>query len=356
MNASIRALLKEAVRAPSGDNMQPWRFALDGQKLSIRNIPGQDSSLYNWKEYGSYIAHGALLENILSLVPSFGLSADYVLFPSNDEPNLVAEVQFSFAPQQEEDARLRTAIKERHTNRKLFETAELPARLENSLRSALNAEEARGFALTIIKESTKRAALGAAVAQNELVLFSNNALHNFFFSHIHWEKGAQEGLDPALGLRENSLEIPREAKSLFRKMSSFSVAKLLHYLGLTRLIARDNGKIYASGEAIGVISSTNEALTPADYVRFGRLLERLWLTATLGSYRFQPLMGICFLARRLREGGGGFSPFEQKIIARAHETLAQETGLPRTNIVGIFRVGRAPASVATPRLEPVFEI
>ena len=64
----IEEILNLAVWAPSGDNCQPWRFEATDNKINIFNVPHKDQALYNFRQSGSLVAHGALVENILIII------------------------------------------------------------------------------------------------------------------------------------------------------------------------------------------------------------------------------------------------------------------------------------------------
>ena len=83
-------ILEEAIYAPSGENCQPWKFAVDGSNVHIFNVPEADASLYNFEQRGSYVAHGALIENIVIVALKYGYKASVKLFPIKEEPDLVA--------------------------------------------------------------------------------------------------------------------------------------------------------------------------------------------------------------------------------------------------------------------------
>ena len=90
----IKEILNIAVWAPSGDNSQPWRFEVRNEKLYIFNIPDRDNPILNFKQSGSYVAHGGLIENISIASPHFGYSANVSLFPDAQNKDLVASVSF----------------------------------------------------------------------------------------------------------------------------------------------------------------------------------------------------------------------------------------------------------------------
>lgn len=53
---SIQKILEIAVNAPSGENCQPWRFRVEGEKIWVYNNPESDQSLYNYAQCGSLVA------------------------------------------------------------------------------------------------------------------------------------------------------------------------------------------------------------------------------------------------------------------------------------------------------------
>ena len=73
--------------APSGENCQPWRFIVDGDKIKIFNIPERDTSLYNVLQFGSFVAHGALIENMLIASSAVGCRGIIQLFPDPRDKN-----------------------------------------------------------------------------------------------------------------------------------------------------------------------------------------------------------------------------------------------------------------------------
>ena len=63
----LEALIDAAVRAPSGDNTQPWRFLVDSDqgRMTLRVDEGRDRSPMNAGQRMARIAAGAALENLL---------------------------------------------------------------------------------------------------------------------------------------------------------------------------------------------------------------------------------------------------------------------------------------------------
>ena len=118
MTPPIELILKDGVRAPSGENCQPWRFVVSSSTISVFNVPEADTSLYNVRQHGSYIAHGALLENVRLSAQKYGFSTHVKLFPSASDETHVADIIITENASVEDP--LYNAIVERCTNRKDF--------------------------------------------------------------------------------------------------------------------------------------------------------------------------------------------------------------------------------------------
>ena len=111
----IEKILEAGVQAPSGENCQPWRFVARDNKIDILNIPENDLSLYNFRQRGSLIAHGALIENMLIAASVLGYKGSIVLFPNQREDNHVAT--FTVEKSMPKEERLFASISKRSTNR-----------------------------------------------------------------------------------------------------------------------------------------------------------------------------------------------------------------------------------------------
>lgn len=60
----FQRLVRAGSLAPSGDNLQPWSFTTENNSLLVGHDPDRDHALFNVRDLASYIALGAVLENI----------------------------------------------------------------------------------------------------------------------------------------------------------------------------------------------------------------------------------------------------------------------------------------------------
>src|SRR3989338_3310518 len=92
MDDAIQKIVEAGIQAPSGDNCQPWRFVVKGNTIELYNLPERDNSLYNWGQRASYVAHGALLENMSIAASQLGYTLSIDLFPEKSDTNFIARV------------------------------------------------------------------------------------------------------------------------------------------------------------------------------------------------------------------------------------------------------------------------
>jgi hypothetical protein len=126
---TFRAAVADAVLAPSMYNEQPWRFSLVGGVIEVRidrrrGLPAADPT--GW---AARVACGAAVANIRLRLAVAGLEPVVRVHPSAAEPDLVATVGVggSHAPSPSERA-LCAAIPRRHSNRRPFADAPVPAK------------------------------------------------------------------------------------------------------------------------------------------------------------------------------------------------------------------------------------
>ena len=338
MTPIVRDILELANRAPSGENTQPWRWQIQGDRIDLFDIHSADRSLYNSGNRGSFVAHGAVIENLCAAASAFGFSPRVEIDGAGTHSDHIATVILG-AQGDRPSIDLAQAIRERVTNRFPYENRPLVA----AERAALL--ESDGSAVTgqffLVEREADRARLARAGCASELVLFSHEHLHRSFFDHIRWtdaeEQSARTGMHVAsLGLAEKQVPV-------FRLFSRWRVMRLLPFL--PALIAKQNARVYATGSAIGVLSV--RATERNELIAAGRRFEHLWLAATRLGLSFQPLSGIFFLACALDDPQTAplFSPRHARAIRKAIADIRSICALPQTETpILMFRIGRSLAA------------
>lgn len=341
-------ILRDACRAPSGDNAQPWRFLWDDGGLSIYNIPGIHNPHLDFEERGAYIAHGALIENILITAPHYGYEASVEMSLVAQDPDLVARVAFS--PCESHDDPLYPALLTRATNHHPYQnrplTAEEKAALEKSVPSSLGVE------LKLVTERGDIQALAHAASRVEAVILDDENISSHFFSGMVWTHAEEQ--EKRSGFFVKTLEFNPVQRFVFWLASKPRVLRLFRRIGLPLFIADQDARLYATGSVAGGVLVADESAE--QFIAAGRALERVWLTATMLGFAFQPLVGMVFVAYRAETGRGTLAPAHaelmRKALAQTRDILNGKGKIPAF----LFHAGVAPApSVRTSRRDPVIE-
>jgi hypothetical protein len=341
MKEILSEILKLAINAPSGHNAQPWRFVIKEESLFIYDIPDKDKILFNYKQRGSMIAHGALIENIFIIASKKGFRTNLELFPNNQEPNLIAKIDFKKDDHKYEYENLYPFILKRTTNRRPFKKITLKeidkTALENFSKSIPNKEFE--FVFFADKEVIKEVA--GPFSAGDKVLFDNAFVHRDLFTNINWtieeEKERKEGL--YVGTKELSFLDKIILKYVFSNWKL--IKKLNGKIGLLTKIAEKRESLYRKCSAIGLIVSEGNSST--DFVKSGRILQRLWLTATSLGLSFQPVsVGLMYLGQNIeKENPKELTTDQVEYVKKAYEKIKSVFHIEDKTPTFSFRLGYA---------------
>jgi len=341
MDAALERILEAANNAPSGENCQPWHFVVRGHTVELHLLPDRDQSAYSWGQRASFLANGAALENLVVAASSEGFHAEISYFPDSNNEWHVANVALVKSTSLQPDP-LAPFLSKRVTNRKPFSVESLSKKEKAMLDSAA---ETSGYGnLSLIEERKCIDRLGRVGSTNEEIMLANRSLHDFFFSHVNWTK--EEDVEKKIGFYIKTLELPLPAEAMFKIIRRWSIMRAMASLGFNKLVAKQNAATNASASGIGGLSL--ESTTPLDFVKLGRTVERVWLTATLLGLSFQPLTGVLFFKLLIdnKQGTKFFSQQEQVKINAAYSVAAETFGSPNQHIAFMFRIGKGDAPSA----------
>jgi len=345
----IKNIIDISVYAPSGDNAQPWRFEIREGVVFVYNIPERDNSIYNFNMSASYISLGALIENIKVASTHYGYKCEVDL-DENETSNLVAKCYLSQSGDVQEDY-LFKFIKKRATNRKPYRATTLssPFLLEiKNYRKFFPDNFRVNFVLTDNKDLVKT--IAEASSANEQIVLENKDLHDFLFSHITWTEKEDE---EKKGFFLKTLEMKGPQQLVFKILKSWKILRFLNKLGISKIVAKENSKIYSKSKAM--LAITIDSLDKISFLETGMLMQRLWLLATKNNIYAQPLTGIVFLRNRLEIEGESktFNPNHEKIIKNSYNVLEKSFDVKNKRISMILRLGYADKPTAfTKRLKP----
>lgn len=348
----LESLVTAAVQAPSGDNTQPWRFAIDSarRRLTIDLDPARDLSPMNAGQRMARIAVGAALENVLRTLAKNGHPAEWSIDPATG----AASVEY---PQREEPLVRDETIFLRTTNRRPYDgrpiDPDVQTRLTQQAASPfaqcanLPSPPGRGEQQTGAGPPGNSAAFGRArnsisihwifdrnrlpglaelIAQADAALFAMRDMRLALRANVRFEAGYRA--DVTEGLSLPSLEIPRLAAGGFRFLLGVSDG-WFRRLGGSGSFSRLARKLVASASGLCLVIAADT--TPETDVLVGLALQRAWLALTDSGLSAQPMMTLPCLENVLQHG----TPEQrsrldgrliEKLQARFHELVPEARG------------------------------
>lgn len=291
----IAEVLELARWAPSGDNTQPWRFAIEADdRVAVHGFDTRTHCVYDLDGHPSQISLGALLETIAIAATRFGLNTVVTRREGADD-RPVFGVQFHAKPGLAEDP-LAKFIDERRVQRRPLGVRRLSASEKRELTQAVEP----AFSLVWLegwKDRVRAAWLNFGSAKIRMTLPEAYRVHR---DVIEWNARFSEQRipDAALGASAPTLMLMRWAMVRWER-----IAFLNRYLAGTVMPRIELDLIPGVACAAHCfLVAEREPRTLDDYVAAGRALQRFWLTATRLGLQFQPQYTPLIFSRYAREG------------------------------------------------------
>ncbi|SDT82177.1 hypothetical protein SAMN05216371_7013 [Streptomyces sp. TLI_053] len=341
--ADLRLLAAAGGAAPSLHNSQPWRFrpTPDGWGVEVYADQGRAVPLADASGAAMHIAVGAALFNLRVAGARLGRAADVRLLPDPADPQLLAVLDLSGTaapagpagtagpawPAEPGGAGpfgrdLYPAIAERRSSRRPFTDRDVPEEVAAELVTAAGEE---GVALAVLGEAAVRRVLGVTTEAEDRIAH-DPARQTETRSWLRPDSGADasapaavDGLPyAALGPQDHDGRVPVREYAGRPPHHEGPAQPSERFEALPRLCTQST-----PGDG------------PADWLRAGQALERVWLLATVHGLRLtvwhQPVEWPD-LRWRLRDPADG----------------------PR-HVQLVLRLGYGPAGAATPR-RPVEDV
>lgn len=337
-------ILRDACRAPSADNTQPWKFSVKGNRIRVHNAGDQVESIFNYRQQVNHTSLGAAVENLRISAEEHGLGAQIRLFPDANDPLVIAAVTLMPAARAQNE--LASLISTRASNRKKYHAQ--PVAEEKLSELASLAEE--GFSRIVFVTGGEVSSVARIISAGEKLALESKSIHDFLFEHVTWTK---EEDATKHGFLIDTFEFALPQKVLFKFFRNWNILRFFIPLGFPNFVAKDMEKVYATSGAFGAILTKGDK--PEDFVRGGMLFERFWLFATKLGLSLQPTTGLQFFAQPVIAGDTfGLSEKTSAFIRERYQSLKEAFGAkPEETIALAFRLGYADApSATTTRFEP----
>jgi nitroreductase len=295
------ALIDAAVRAPSGDNTQPWRFVVDSSqgRIRLRLDESRDRSPMNAGRRMARIAAGAALENLLQTARLHGYTAEL------EPPGTADLAVVRLVGSRDGEPKAGPAVVARVTNRRLYDGRPVPAGRCDELRRETQAVE--GVSAHWIVGHDRLLALGELIGQADALMFGEGSMRRAFLAQVRFD--APPTAPVAEGLSLASLELTASDRLALRVMRRMPDS-LLRIGGAGRVFAAKARQLVASASGLCLIVAPDRA--EATDVSVGRVTESAWLALTEQGMAAQPMMSLLVLDNVLEHG----SPALVAILAR----------------------------------------
>jgi len=336
----IKKIIEAGNEAPSGGNSQPWKFKVKNNTIEVIAFPEKDHPVLNFRNRGTYIAHGALIENIEVATYSLGYEPSFEFFP---QPHISVRITFKTLTEIKNND-LFSAIYNRHTNRKPYETDRLTEKEKIYL-----FQEANKFpeCELLVIEGEKIRQIAENLAFDMVVFLQNQLLHKMLFHEIIWNEEEQKYRP---GLYVKTMEVTPPKTFIFRLLKNWKVAQFFNKIKIPQKIYKEASEKASASALMGAIVVSDH---DANFIHAGRLMQSIWLRAAKQDLGFQLITGVLFLWQQVNYGKQEiFSEKEKSIINTAYEKLTEILGVKNKIIALTFRIGKANKPLAVSYKRP----
>lgn len=176
-------LVRAAVLAPSGDNLQPWRFSANpaDHRIYVYLDESRDQSPMNCGQRMSRIAIGAAIENMVAVAEHNGLKSTV----EYDDPPAVATVRIAGDPAA--PLQLHPSVRARVTNRRFYDGRTVPS--ERRARIAQQVQALPSVSVYWIYERERLERLAQLIGRADATMFRDASIRKAFRENIRFEAG-----------------------------------------------------------------------------------------------------------------------------------------------------------------------
>lgn len=333
----LESLVEKGIQAPTGDNLQPWKFRLREEAVDLYMDGTRISDVFDAGYRTAYISIGAVIENIALAASDEGCSIVVHPFPQGESIDRPVAT-LTLEPSKEPADPLHRQIEARVTNRKFYDHKPVPEETVNRL-VQMGTIPGRSRLLFVGPGKTKNE-LARLIGAVDQIRFEVEKLHGEFFKTMRFKREEAERAKDGIDLRSLELDLPQ--RLFFRFISKWERMRWLNRLGMTVSFNLYAQLQVRSSPLVGLLTTENNS--PLDYLEGGRLMERVFLKIAEGGLVVQPMMGIpVFIINLQVNGGRFFSPAQRAELLRIKERFFRLFDLnDRAGLIMLFRMGYAP--------------
>jgi hypothetical protein len=325
-----RRILAAAIRAPSGDNCQPWRFHFKAERVvSVSADFNRAKSFFDFEHRATALSIGASIENMRVQAASEGFATELAYETEDYGQNYATLTFLRNEAMRMSQARV-AALFQRTVNRRPF----LPVAISPSLRARLLEEPIDGVMVQIISERHGISRWAEVIEIGDRIRYSHPEIHEELFSKLLINRRMAQ--DVRMGLELDRLGVGPLGGALLRGLRPWPRMQRLSRWGLVSLLARQSGFLARFSGAL-VLVMTRHTGSPS-WVRAGEQVQRLWIKAQEHGLQTHPMPVALYLDHRYRsEGLSNFLPGHDDHLRRLRSRI--ESLVPAGMGVMLFRLG-----------------
>ena len=281
----IEMIVDAARRAPSGGNVQPWRFEADDEEIRFFMVPERTSTM-DVAHRATYVGIGAAVFNARVQASALKRLGPVKLFPEGRPSHHVASMRLGHS----DDVAitpLREYLHSRSSNRRIGQPAPIDP---ETLLSLMRAVEREGAQLHVATERDRLSAGAELLAASDRLRFLLPTVHEEMLSEIRWP--GRDSLDEGLDVRTLELD-PGGYAALEILGRSDVMGHLSDWRAGSALGVRMQASVMTSS-ALAMI--TVPRADPMWYLRGGAAMERFWLSAEMHGLAVQPASPVFLYA------------------------------------------------------------
>ncbi len=349
---AVRWIAAMGTLAPSAHNAQPWRLVWrpDEGVLECRHDPARDLPSLDFEHGATYLALGALAENVSLAAGCLGLAVEVETWPERDDAHLVCRIRFRPEETGAVDP-LVDAVARRVTNRRRDGADTLPEGVPDLLARAC---ATRGGHLQLLADRAELEEIGELMGDCDRVTFLNASYHGDAMHGYLWTP--EEVRRHPHGLDVATMELTPSERAGLALMQQWRTMEFLGRAGGGRALGDLSRKLVAGASAVGLV--TMPGTGRESFFEGGRAVQRLWLEATMRGIALHPMTGLPYLFARLERGAGDlFSEDERETLRGLRRRYLRLFSVgPGHGEVLLFRLHCAGPPVARSLRRPLDEV
>jgi nitroreductase len=333
----IEFIVDAARRAPSGGNVQPWRFEADANEIRFYVVPERSASAMDVRLRGSYVAVGAALLNARVAAASIKKLGQVQLFPSGPKSDHVATLQLGDGLDASL-ALLQPSVPTRAANRRMGRPTPIDESTVNMFARGVEREGAR---LRLVTDRDRIDESAKLLAESDRLRFLIPGVHEQMLAELRWP--GRDSLEEGMDVR--TLEMDAGSLGALELLGRPDVMEHLSDWRAGQNLGLRTQVMISSSSGIAVI--TVPKADPTWYVRGGAAIERFWLSAESQGLAVQPVSPLFLYATNEEDlislGGERHLDEMYRLSQRFSEAWDLEDGETMAMVMRVFHA--APPSV-----------